>query len=139
MTDLDTRIERALRALARRTSRRTFLARFGTLLVGGAALPLLPVARGAAENARAPAPDENIEGIEGDPTRCEYWRHCAIDGFACACCTDAPTERGLSARPTDAWLRVVRRSRIAASRTAKGAASRSRSRSATTQRHPSRT
>ena len=33
-----------------------------------------------------PAPDEDIAGAEGDPTRCEYWRHCAIDGFACACC-----------------------------------------------------
>ncbi len=21
------------------------------------------------------------EGAEGDPTQCEYWRHCAIDGF----------------------------------------------------------
>ena len=33
-----------------------------------------------------PAPDEQIPGAQGDPKSCEYWRHCAIDGFACACC-----------------------------------------------------
>jgi methylamine dehydrogenase light chain len=86
VTDLDAQIERAVRALARRTSRRTFLARLGALLAGGAALPLLPVARGAAEQTRASAPDEGIEGGAGDPTSCDYWRHCAIDGFLCACC-----------------------------------------------------
>jgi len=51
------------------------------VLVVGAALPLLPVAR-ATEHARAPAPAED----PGDPATCEYWRHCAIDGFLCACC-----------------------------------------------------
>jgi methylamine dehydrogenase light chain len=86
VTALDAQIERALRALARRTGRRTFLARFGALLVGAASAPLLPVARAAAQTARVPAPDENIAGPVGDPTSCEYWRHCAIDGFACACC-----------------------------------------------------
>jgi len=73
--------ERSARRLARQTSRRGFLSRFGAVLVGGAALPLLPVAR-ATEHARAPAPAED----PGDPATCEYWRHCAIDGFLCACC-----------------------------------------------------
>ena len=86
MEDVDARVERWIRALARRTGRRTFLARLGALLVGAATVPLLPVARGSAEPPRAPAPDENIPGPAGDPTSCEYWRHCAIDGFACACC-----------------------------------------------------
>jgi len=86
MADLDAQVEQAIRGLARRIGRRTFLARLGTLLAGGASLPLLPVARSAAEGARVPPPDEDISGPEGDPTRCEYWRHCAIDGFACACC-----------------------------------------------------
>src|SRR5205085_2770388 len=55
------------------------------LLVGGAALQLLPVARiEAAEESRAPAPDET-----GDPTKCEYWRYCAIHGYLCACCGGA--------------------------------------------------
>ena len=48
--------------------------------MGGAALPLLPVARGSAE----PAPVD-------DATSCEYWRHCAIDGFLCACCGGSAT------------------------------------------------
>src|SRR6266571_5318868 len=49
MTDerswLDRLCERATRALARRTSRRSFLTRLGTALAGTAALPLLPVVR----------------------------------------------------------------------------------------------
>jgi methylamine dehydrogenase light chain len=78
--------ERAARQLARRTSRRSFLSRVGGVLVGTAALPLLPVARGA-EDGRAPAPREDgLAGPIGDPTHCDYWRHCAIDGFLCACC-----------------------------------------------------
>jgi methylamine dehydrogenase light chain len=87
----DRLFERVARGLAQRTSRRSVLARAGTLLVGGAALPLLPVARavaqGRAEDARLPMPDEGkLEGAVGDPKSCEYWRHCAIDGFLCACC-----------------------------------------------------
>jgi methylamine dehydrogenase light chain len=83
-TDLLT--ERAARALARRTSRRNMLARLGAVLVGTSALPLLPVAR-AADDARVPAPDDGkLTGEVGDPKNCQYWRHCAIDGFLCACC-----------------------------------------------------
>jgi methylamine dehydrogenase light chain len=84
--DLDARVERSLRGLARGFGRRSFLGRLGALLVGAAAAPLLPVARAAGESPRVPAPDEGIEGAAGDPTSCDYWRHCAIDGFACACC-----------------------------------------------------
>lgn len=70
------------------------------VLAGGAALPLLPVARGAASgdatgmtaaDARAAAPKELIDGPQGDPTSCEYWRHCAIDGFLCSCCGGTQT------------------------------------------------
>jgi methylamine dehydrogenase light chain len=83
---LDRWLEARARGLARRTSRRGFLARVGAVLVGGAAFPLLPVARAGAEP-RVPAPrEEGLEGAVGDPTSCEYWRHCAIDGFLCACC-----------------------------------------------------
>jgi methylamine dehydrogenase light chain len=52
--------------------------------VGGSALPLLPVARGHA--AQAPQPQE-----AGDPTTCDYWRHCAIDGYLCGCCGGGPS------------------------------------------------
>ena len=94
MSRLDRWFERTARGVARRSSRRSFLARLGGLLAGGAALPLLPVARAGAaegENARAAAPDEDIAGAAGDPTSCEYWRHCAIDGFLCGCCGGSQT------------------------------------------------
>jgi methylamine dehydrogenase light chain len=81
MSRFDRIAEGAVRDLANRFSRRSFLARLGTLLAGGAALPLLPVARGAA------AEPADVD----DPTRCEYWRHCAIDGFLCACCGGSAT------------------------------------------------
>jgi methylamine dehydrogenase light chain len=111
MDDLDARVERWIRGLARRTGRRTFLARLGALLVGAATVPLLPVARGAsaADSPREPVPDENIPGAEGDPTRCEYWRHCSIDGFACACCggTASSCPPGTEKSPV-AWVGTCR-------------------------------
>jgi len=86
MGSLDRWFEQSVRGVARRTGRRAFLARLGVVLVGGATTPLLPVARAGGQSARVAPPDESIEGPEGDPKRCEYWRHCAIDGMACACC-----------------------------------------------------
>src|SRR6202043_989514 len=79
--------ENSARALARRTSRRSVLAGLGSFLLGATAVPLLPVARGAeikpggAEPGAAPATAD-----PGDASSCEYWRHCAIDGFLCGCC-----------------------------------------------------
>jgi methylamine dehydrogenase light chain len=81
---LDRWVELRARGLARQMGRRSFLARAGRLLVGAAALPALPMARGA--RAAEPPHPPDVEGAEGDERRCEYWRHCAIDGFACACC-----------------------------------------------------
>lgn len=91
MSAVDSGFERVARALARATGRRHFLARLAHMALAAAGLasfPLLPVARGQSAPARgdAPPPDSAIDGPEGDPQRCEYWRHCAIDGFACACC-----------------------------------------------------
>jgi methylamine dehydrogenase light chain len=84
---LDRLTEGSVRSVARRTSRRSLLAGIGTLIVGAASLPILPVARGsepkvppAAKGTGKPAADP------GDPATCEYWRHCAIDGFLCSCC-----------------------------------------------------
>ena len=77
--------ERGVRTVARHTARRSFLSRFGTILVGAAAIPALPVARAASP--RAPAPNESgIEGDPGNPQSCDYWRYCSIDGWLCACC-----------------------------------------------------
>lgn len=91
MSEFDRWVESSARMLARRLPRRSLLRRLGTLLVGGAALPLLPVARAAGDGARAGQPPEDIEGPLGDPSRCEYWRHCAIDGFLCGCCGGSHT------------------------------------------------
>ena len=91
---LDRWFERASRGVARRNGRRAFLTKLGGALVGAGAAPLLPVARAAAESggdARVPAPNEGIEGPEGDPQHCDYWRHCAVDGFLCACCGGSAT------------------------------------------------
>ena len=98
---LDRWVEQSTRSMAQRTSRRSLLARLGALVVGGAALPLLPVARGAS-HARAPAPNEpGPDTPEGNPQACEYWRHCSIDGFPCASCggtqTDCPPGTEISA------------------------------------------
>lgn len=84
MKMLDRWIEGSARDLAKRTARRSVLARLGTLLIGGAAgIPLLPVARGA-EPSRLPAPTEpSPDTSQGNPSACEYWRHCGIDGFPC--------------------------------------------------------
>ncbi len=76
-TALDQWLSRMARHSARRTSRRSFIARLGALLVGGAAFPLLPVARASAQS---------NAGASSDPMSCEYWRYCAIDGFLSSCC-----------------------------------------------------
>ena len=93
MTVLDRWFEQGARQVARQTGRRAFIARLGGLLAGGAALPLLPVARsaGASDGARVPAPNEDIPGPAGDQKQCDYWRHCAIDGSLCACCGGSAT------------------------------------------------
>ncbi|MFT0866457.1 methylamine dehydrogenase light chain [Pseudomonas sp. CAM1A] len=69
------------RRVARGTSRRGFLGGLGTLLVGAGATTLLPVFRGGAFAQPSAGLQES-----GDPNSCEYWRHCAIDGFLCGCC-----------------------------------------------------
>jgi methylamine dehydrogenase light chain len=77
---IDRWIERGSRGLASRTSRRGFLGLFGATLTGASLIPLLPVSRGAvAEASEAPKPSD-------DPTSCDYWKYCAIDGFLCSCC-----------------------------------------------------
>ncbi|HWR81607.1 MAG TPA: methylamine dehydrogenase light chain, partial [Pseudomonas sp.] len=76
---LDQLTEKLTRQTARSTSRRGFLGGLGTLLIGAGAFTLLPVYRNGAF--AASSVDE-----EGDPNSCDYWRHCAIDGFLCGCC-----------------------------------------------------
>ena len=86
MNGVDRWFTRGARRLARRTTRRGFLARLGAAVVGGAALPLLPVARAAAVT-REPLPGEpGPDTPVGNPSDCAYWRHCAVDGFLASCC-----------------------------------------------------
>jgi methylamine dehydrogenase light chain len=86
MHTIDRWFTRLARGVARRSSRRSFLAQMATALVGGATIPLLPVRRARGE-ARAPSPGEPDPSTPaGDPSDCNYWRHCAIDGFLCSCC-----------------------------------------------------
>jgi len=86
---LDALTERSTRGLARRTSRRSLLASLSAGLLGAAVVPLLPVARGATTNG---APTDSTPKPHDDPTSCDYWRHCAIDGFACSCCGGSQSE-----------------------------------------------
>ncbi|WP_417451413.1 methylamine dehydrogenase light chain [Kordiimonas sp.] len=94
MVSMDKITEKLSRRMAQKTSRRGLLTAFGTALVGGAAIPLLPVAR-AGQSGQG-VPSNGYEGVApqstgnvqdpGDPTSCDYWRYCAIDGFLCSCC-----------------------------------------------------
>src|SRR4051812_19662819 len=85
MTWWDSVTEGCARSLAKRTSRRGFIGSLGAILVGASALPLLPVARGASPKS-APSEDNDKAKHVNDPTSCDYWRHCAIDGYLCGCC-----------------------------------------------------
>ncbi len=86
MSVIDRWVTDLTRGVARYSSRRSLLARVAAVVVGGAALPLLPVAR-AHGAPRQPVPGEpDASTPTGDPGACEYWRHCAIDGFLCSCC-----------------------------------------------------
>ena len=70
-----------------RTSRRSVIAGLGSLLLGAGAVPLLPVARGADTKPSGAVPGAGTPNADpGDPASCEYWRHCAVDGFLCGCC-----------------------------------------------------
>jgi methylamine dehydrogenase light chain len=66
----------------------------GAILVGASTLPLLPVARGATPpeggrtssgKAAGDTAGDKAKHVN-DPTSCDYWRHCAIDGYLCGCC-----------------------------------------------------
>ena len=91
---IDSFAEGLSRNVAQRTSRRSLLGNLGVMLLGAATVPLLPVARGNETPATKPPKGASSPGSgnwsapvdPGDPATCEYWRHCAIDGFLCACC-----------------------------------------------------
>ena len=110
---LDQYAERSARMTARRLSRRSLVGQLGALLVGVATLPLLPVARGSEQNSGArsgkPASTTTPQADPGDPSACDYWRHCAIDGFLCSCCggSQQACPPGTSMSPVT-WLGTCR-------------------------------
>ena len=79
----DRMMESTARLIAQRNSRRSVLARLGTVLVGGAVLPMLPVDR-SGRLKMAHANEFAKTAQTSDPTQCNYWRHCASDGYLCS-------------------------------------------------------
>ena len=77
--------ERVTRRLAGYTSRRGFLSKLGAVIAAAPVFPLLPVARAtAAENPQKTDFERHAQAK--DPSKCNYWRYCAIDGVLCGCC-----------------------------------------------------
>jgi methylamine dehydrogenase light chain len=89
---IDRHSERAVRAAAHRHGRRSLIARLGVALVGGAALPMLPFDRSGAGAAHAAGGGKAKADPTDDPTKCEYWRYCAFDGYLCTCCGGSLTQ-----------------------------------------------
>lgn len=89
---LDKKLESGARQVALRLSRRSFITKLGALLVGTASFPLLPISRVAAQTADLTFEDSpDLTGDAADPKSCDYWRHCAIDGFISSCCGGTTT------------------------------------------------
>jgi methylamine dehydrogenase light chain len=82
------RLDRLSETVARRTAqthgRRSFLARFGTVVIGGTLLPMLPFDRsfGAASGSDGHA----------DASTCDYWAYCSLNGVRCNACGGSLTQ-----------------------------------------------
>lgn len=89
---LDRVTERLIRHVAGHSSRRSLLGRLGAWATFGALVPVLPVERVSAATPTKTAPYPKApspfaaKAQTTDPTACNYWRYCAIDGFLCASC-----------------------------------------------------
>lgn len=97
---LDESTNRGSRTLAQRSSRRGFLGKVSTLILGVGVLPLLPVSRSF-----------GAEGLEeiGDPQSCDYWRYCALGGALCSCCGGSVTSCPPGAEPSPiTWVGTCR-------------------------------
>ena len=91
--------ERRVRQVAHQHGRRSLITRLGVALVGGAVLPMLPFDRSGVAHATGAAAGASPGGGKKpqlapaeDPTKCEYWRYCAFDGFLCTCCGGSLTQ-----------------------------------------------
>ncbi len=94
---VDRLTDRLTRSISNGTSRRSFIGRLGTFLVGMGAVPLLPVYREAAAAASVPE--------LGDPETCDYWRYCGFSGSLCSCYGGSHTQCPAGSEPaTVAWV-----------------------------------
>ena len=102
----DNSIERLARTSAQKLSRRSFLATLGGVLVGAAAVPLLPVSRKAhAAEAHGAFKTFAQNAQTKDPTACNYWRYCSSDGYLCACCGGGPATCPPGSEPSpSSWI-----------------------------------
>lgn len=97
--DLDGATTGAIRFLAARTSRRSFIGKLGVFLAGMGTLPMLPVIR----EAQAQSMDSIAD--MGNTETCEYWRYCAMSGSLCTCCGGSVTQCPPGAETaTVAWV-----------------------------------
>ena len=88
---IDKLTERGVRRVAHSHGRRSLITRLGVALVGGAALPMLPFDRSGQFGTAHAAGKKTLAAAE-DPTKCEYWRYCAFDGYLCTCCGGSLTQ-----------------------------------------------
>lgn len=109
--DLDSVTTGGIRFLAARTSRRSFLGRFGVFMAGMGTLPVLPLARASAQTPFPPSSDTaEVNGVDdiqemGDTMSCDYWRYCAFSGSMCSCCGGTMTSCPPGAETaTIAWV-----------------------------------
>lgn len=108
----DALVEALARGASRRLSRRNALSILGRALLGGMLVPLLPVDRVAHAQAapkgkdglpRGWYPDDAVQTT--DPTRCDYWRYCASNGYMCACCGGTPSACPPGTQPSpSSWI-----------------------------------
>ncbi len=75
---MDKFFENLTRAVAQRSSRRSFLSYLGKMMLGASMLPLLPIDRVAA-TARAGDKKPTLD----DDTTCDYWKYCAVPSARC--------------------------------------------------------
>ncbi len=91
IVSFDQLVERMTRHRARTSSRRGFMGKMGAALVGTSLYPLAPVFRSSAFAQTSGKTSGQTVPEQGDPNDCNYWRHCAIDGFLCGCCGGSAT------------------------------------------------
>lgn len=103
-TPFDRLTEQLTRGVASRSSRRSILTKFATALVAAPFFPLLPVARAQSKQPKE-LTDFERNAQSTDPLRCDYWRHCAIDGVICGCCGGGPHSCPPGSEPSPtAWV-----------------------------------